>query len=268
MISGAFVFFGSRLPRIPVALAGLVACLGLAGTASATELTTDQGDPNGAPPMPPPMPPPGQPGSVAPPPPAGSTEAHLQQSDKEDNKIGLKLFYLQPEIGLGYATLGGAMPTPSLATQDYSKFKSGGGPVLGLGLGAEFITFQLGARLRTISTPHWNLWNMGGEVMFQPGSGRFWPRFGLTVGYAWTARHANEICGNSCDSLSIGGLSVGARGGVQYYLTSIIEVGADATLDYMSLRRSSISGNPVFAESGTGNGLMFAAMGHIGIHLP
>jgi hypothetical protein len=254
-----------------VALAALCACACLASTsssASATELQPDGSDPNAAPPMPPPMPPPGTPGSVAPPPAAGSTEAHLQQSDAEDNKIGLKLFYLQPEIGLGYATLGGAIPTPALATQDFSKFKSGGGPVLGLGLGAEFITFQLGARLRTISTPHWNLWNLGGELMFQPGSGRFWPRLGLAVGYAWTARHSEELCGARCDSLSIGGLSVGARGGVQYFLSSSVEIGADATLDYMSLRRSGIAGDPVFSESGNGSGFMLAAMGHIGLHLP
>jgi hypothetical protein len=251
-----------------VALAVMAASLCLSQVASATELQPDSSDPNGAPPMPPPMPPPGQPGSVAPPPPAGSTEAHLQQSDKEDNGIGLKLFYLQPEIGLGYASLGSAMPTPSVAQVDYSKFKSGGGAVLGLGVGAEFITFQIGGRLRTISTPYWNLWNVGGEVNFQPGSGRFWPRLGLAVGYAFTARHSNEVCGNACDSLSIGGLSVGLRGGVQYYLTSIIEIGADATFDYMSLKRDGIAGHPVFGQSGNGSGVMFAAMGHIGVHLP
>ncbi len=252
-----------------VALAALIACVSLAALttgASATELQPDGSDPNGPPPMPPPMPPPGQPGSVAPPPPAGSTEAQLQQSSAEDNKIGLKLFYIQPEIGLGWATLGGAMPQPSVATQDYSKFKSGAGPALGLGVGAEFITFQLGGRLRTLSTPNWNLWNLGGEVMLQPGSGRFWPRVGLAVGYAWTSNFKDEICGG-CD-LSIGGLTVGARAGVQYYIHPIIEIGADATLDYLSLRRSGIAGNPVFAEAGNGSGFMLAAMGHIGIHLP
>lgn len=253
----------------PFLLAALSIALVTAGSvASATELQPDGSgsDPNGPPPMPPPMPPPGQPGSVAPPPPPGSTEAHLQQSTAEDNKIGLKLFYVQPEIGLGWATLGGAMPQPAVANQDYEKFKSGGGPVLGLGAGAEFITFQLGARLRTMSAPHWNLWNLGGEVMLQPGSGRFWPRVGLTVGYAWTSRFSNEIC-NGCD-LSIGGLTVGARGGVQYYVSSIVEIGADVTFDYLSLRRDALAGNNVFGQSGNGSGVMLAAMGHIGIHLP
>jgi len=248
------------------ALAAVLSLVALASTASATELQQDGSDPNGAPPMPPPMPPPGQPGSVAPPPPPGSTEAHLQQSEVEDNKIGLKLFYLQPEIGLAWATLGGTMPQPAIATQDYEKFKSGGGPLLGLGAGAEFITFQLGGRLRAMSTPYWNLWNLGGEVMLQPGSGRFWPRVGVAVGYAWTSHFSNEIC-NGCD-LSIGGLTVGARGGVQYFVSSSIEIGADLTLDYMSLRRSGIAGNSVFGESGNGNGFMLAAMGHVGIHLP
>lgn len=241
--------------------------LALSPAASATELNTES-DPNGPPPMPPPMPPPGQPGSATPPPAAGSTEAHLAKSDVEDNGIGLKLFYVQPEVGFGFATLGGAMPTPAVSNVDFSKYKSGAGPAFGLGVGGEFITFQLGGRLRTISTPHWNLWNAGGEVMYQPGSGRFWPRFGINVGYSWTARMSEEICPGCAGSIDIGGLTVGARGGVQYFITKHLEVGADATFDYMSLRRSAMLGNPAFGTDGNGSGVMLALMGHIGLHLP
>lgn len=241
----------------------------LAPSAFATELNTDGSDPNGPPPMPPPMAAPGQPGSATPPPVAGSTEAHLAKSDVEDNKIGLKLFYLQPEIGFGFASLGSALPSPPTANIDYSKYKSGVGPVFGLGLGAEFITFQIGARLRTMSTPRFNLWNAGGELMYQPGAGRFWPRFGVNVGYAWTARFADETCQPGCaGDISIGGLSVGARGGVQYYVSSNIEVGADATFDYMALRRSAMVGHPIFGQDGSGSGVMLGLMGHVGLHLP
>lgn len=238
--------------------------------AAATELTPDapSGDPNGPPPMPPPMPVEGQPGSVAPPPAAGSTDAQLATSDQQDNGIGLKLFYLQPEIGFGWASIGGAIPLPPASITDYSQFRSGAGPVLGLGVGAEFITFQFGARLRAISTPHWNLWNAGGEVLFQPGSGRFWPHVGLTVGYAWASRFDDAMCGNVCDQLSVSGLSLGLRGGVQYFVAKNVEIGADATLDYLSLKRPAISGNSIYAEDGKGNGAMLGLMGHIGIHLP
>lgn len=253
--------------RIGLGLALALVAVFTVAPASATELNTET-DPNAAPPMPPPMPPPGQPGSVAPPPPAGSTEAHLAASDQQDNKIGLKLFYLQPEIGLGYASLGSAMPVPNNAQVDYTKFKSGGGPVFGLGLGAQFIVFQIGARLRTISTPHWNLWNAGGELMYQPGQGRLWPRFGINVGYAFTSRMTEEVCKGCTSQVDIGGLSVGARGGIQYFIAPNFEVGADLTFDYLSLRRSAIAGHPVFGTDGNGSGVMLALMGHLGLHLP
>jgi len=239
-------------------------------SAGATELTPDSpsSDPNGPPPMPPPMPAPGAPGSAAPPPAAGTTEAHLGQSDTEDNGIGLKLFYVQPEIGFGWASIGGSIPLPASSSQDFSKFRSGAGPMLGLGVGAEFITFQFGARLRTISTPSWNLWNAGGEVMYQPGSGRFWPRIGVSVGYAWAARFDEAMCGAACGLLDVSGLSVGLRGGFQYYVTKTIEIGADATLDYLKLSRPGINGNNIYSDDGSGNGGMFGLLGHVGMHLP
>lgn len=254
---------------LPAFAMGMIVTL-FASSASATELTPDgSGDPNGPPPMPPPMPAPGTPGSATPPPAAGSTEARLAASDAQDNRIGLKLFYLQPEIGFGFASLGAAMPSPNVANVDYSKYKSGGGPLFGLGLGAEFITFQVGARARTISTPQWNLWNVGGELMYQPGSGRFWPRFGINVGYSWAARFSDEICQPGCaSSIDVGGLSVGARGGVQYFVGSNFEVGADLTFDYLSLRRSAIMGHPIFGQDGNGSGVMLGLMGHVGLHLP
>lgn len=251
--------------------AALLLVVAPASPASATELTPDPApaaDPNGAPPMPPPMPAEGQPGSTAPPPAAGTTEAHLATSDVQDNGIGLKLFYVQPELGLAWATLGNAIPTPAVASVDYSQFRSGSGLSLGLGAGAEFITFQVGGRLRTMSTPHWNLWNAGGELLFQPGSGRFWPRFGVSAGYAWATKLDQAMCGAACGSVDISGLSLGLRGGFQYYLGKNLEVGADATLDYLRLSRPAVSGNAAFGADGSGAGVMLGVLGHVGLHLP
>ncbi|MGZ3450587.1 MAG: hypothetical protein ACXVEF_13385 [Polyangiales bacterium] len=251
-------------------LPGFAAVLLFTGGAFATELTPDDpnADPNGPPPMPPPMPDPGQPGSATPPPPPGSTEAHLQESEVKDNGIGLKLFYVQPEIGFGFASLGDAIPTPASANTDFSKYRSGTGPVFGLGVGGEFVTFQLGARLRAMPTQYFTLWNMGGEVMFQPGSGKFWPRFGLTVGYAWGSSFKDEMCGTVCSSISVRGLSVGGRAGVQYFVAKNFEVGADATLDVMMLSRPGIDGHPIFGQESSGTGVALAGLVHIGLHLP
>lgn len=246
-------------------------------SAGAQDLTPDDpNDPNGPPPAPPPMPPPGQPGSVAPPPPAGSTEAHLQESTEQDNGMGLKLFYIQPEVGFGYATLGNALPDNAGAVtingtpvaNDGSKYRSGSGLALGLGAGFEFITFQLGGRLRMISTGNYNLWNAGGELMYQPGSGRLWPHIGLTVGYAWAANWKDEICIGKCALLDVHGLSVGARGGVQYFVTKQIEIGADATLDVLMLSRPSINLDPVYGQDGSGTGVALGVLAHLGVHLP
>ncbi len=262
--------------RSRAALSASVAVLAtlLSAAASAQDLTPDGAqtqDPNGPPPMPPPMPAPGQPGSVAPPPAAGTTEAHLNQSQAEDNGIGLKLFYVQPEIGLGWATLGGAIPSPQSSMIDYSKYRTGAGPTFGIGAGAEFITFQIGGRLRMLSTSNYNLWNLGGEVMIQPGSGRFWPRFGVAVGYAWANAWKDELCSGACGLLDVSGVTVGARGGFQYYVSKTVEIGLDATADLLFLKRDSINAvnsPPAFAQESSGTGVAIAALGHIGVHLP
>ncbi|MBL8718039.1 MAG: hypothetical protein JNL79_18815 [Myxococcales bacterium] len=260
--------------------AGLVLLVvsGVSGTVSAADLVPDGGDPNAAPPVPPPMPEPGQPGSATPPPPVGSTEAKLDQSGKEDNGLGLKLVYIQADLGLGWATLGGTLPTgPWTATTgatagktvDYDAHRSGGGAAFGVGAGLEFITFQVGARLRGLSTGSFNLWNMGGEIALQPGAGRFWPRFGLNVGYVWAGGFKDELCVGYCSFLDISGVNVGARGGFQYFLGKNLEVGADLTADVMFLKRAAVNGQRAeLAQDARGTGFQVAALGHLGLHFP
>jgi hypothetical protein len=228
--------------------------------ARATELSTDPpADPNGPPPPPPPMPPPGTVGSPTPPPAAGTTAAQLEQADEEDTGVGLHFVYLQPEVGVGFATI----PTALTLGKDTG---TAVGPVLGVGAGAELITFQIGGRLRTLITPHYNLWTVGGEFNYQPGSGRFWPRIGLAVGYAWANGFSTDLCGNQCGLVDISGFDVGLRAGLQYFVTSSIEVGADAGLDALFLKRKGIGGNAQFGNDESGTGFMGVAMAHVGFH--
>jgi len=259
-------------------LSSLVFSLAFAGAASAADLVPDSGDPNAAPPVPPPMPEPGQPGSATPPPPAGSTEAKLDQSGKEDNGLGLKLVYVQADLGIGWATLGGTLPDGTwVATTgasagkavDYDAHRSGGGAAFGVGAGLEFITFQVGARLRGLSTGSFNLWNMGGEIALQPGAGRFWPRFGLNVGYVWTGGFKDELCAGYCSFVDISGVNVGARGGFQYFVGKNLEVGADVTADVMFLKRAAVNGQRAeLAQDARSTGFQVAALGHLGLHVP
>jgi hypothetical protein len=243
-------------------LSALVTICLVAGTASATDFSTDPnppgGDPNGAPPPPPPMPPLGTPGSAAPPPVAGSTEAQLAQADAEDNGVGMHLFYLQPELGLGVAHI-----PSNLTVLDTG---SPSGLALGLGAGLELISFQVGGRFRGITTQHYNLWSVGGELAYQPGSGRFWPRVGLSVGYAWANGWNSLICGQACDLLDVSGLDIGMRAGFQYFVTSSMEVGLDGGLDALFLKRRGISGNPTFGADDSGMGYSAVAMAHVGFH--
>jgi hypothetical protein len=268
--------FLSFLRALPI-----LALVAAAPVAAAQELTPDgtqpgaqpSADPNGPPPMPPPMAPPGQPGSATPPPPPDSTEALLARAEEQDTGVGLKLFYLQPELGVGWATLGGVLPKtgqalPGLGQTDYSRFASGGGPAFGLGAGFQFVTFQAGARLRALSTRHFTLWNLGGELAYQPGSGRLWPRFGVGVGYAWANGWKDETCAGPCGLLDVSGITVGARAGLQYFVSSSIEIGGDLVADALFLKRAAITGNPVYGQEASGTGASLAALIHLGIHLP
>ena len=246
----------------------LFALCSVATTAGAQDLTPDTGDPNAPPPPPPAMPEPGTPGSATPPPPPGSTAATLDRSSKEDTGVGLHFVYIQPEIGVGWATLGSTIP------DDKSDFRSGAGPVFGVGAGGEFISFQAGARLRVLSTPNFNLWTVGGELAYQPGSGRFWPRIGVGVGYVWGNKFPVESCGAQCGNLDINGIDAGLRAGLQYYITSNIEIGADLGLDALFLKRRGIN----VGASGTSNaslttdqsstGFLAVALVHLGFHYP
>ncbi len=242
----------------------------------AADLVPDPADPNAPPPVPPPMPEPGQPGSATPPPPPQSTEAHLDKSGQQDNGIGLKLGYVQADIGVGWATLGGALPSGEWAEVgkpgsniNYDDHRSGGGAAFGIGAGLEFITFQAGARFRALSTSSFNLYNIGGEVALQPGSGRFWPRFGLNVGYVWAGGFKDAMCAGYCGLIDVSGVNIGARGGFQYFIGKNIELGADATADVMFLKRGAINGQR--AEIGgdqRGTGVQLALLGHVGFHFP
>jgi hypothetical protein len=238
--------------------------LAVAGPARATDLTTDPagGDPNGPPPPPPPMPDPGTAGSPTAPPPPGSTAAVLAQASDEDTGVGLHFVYIQPELGFGVANLGSA-------TSNGSGLGTSAGPAWGLGLGAEFITFQIGGRLRNIFTPNFNLWTVGGELAYQPGSGKFWPRIGLGVGYAWVNHTTTDWCHGNCDLVDVHGIDVGLRGGLQYFVTSTIEVGADVGLDALIMKRAATNvADQNFTSDGSGVGFAAVAVAHIGFHLP
>jgi hypothetical protein len=244
-----------------VALAALALLLPVG--AHAQELQTDGSDPNGAPPPPPPMPSAGQPGSVAPPPPPGSTEARLKESTDKDTGVGLHFVYLQPEIGIGTAMLGGVLPDSA------KDFRSGTGAVLGVGAGLEFIAFQLGARLRYMPTSNFNLWTVGGEFAYQPGSGRFWPRIGLGVGWASATGFGQNMCSTYCGSIDVKGLDVALRGGVQYYLTPHWEIGGDFSLDALFLKRAGITvADTSYEKDASSTGVAAALFGHVGYHYP
>ncbi len=245
-----------------VTLAALAAlALVLPAAAQAQDLQTDGSDPNAAPPPPPPMPSAGQPGSATPPPPPGSTQARLQESTDRDTGVGLHFVYLQPEIGIGTASLGTVLPD-----KDY---RSGTGAVLGVGAGFEFIAFQLGARLRYMPTPNFNLMTVGGEFAYQPGSGRFWPRIGLGVGWASANGFKETMCSTWCGAVDVKGVDVSLRAGAQYYVSPHWEIGGDFSLDALFLKRSGINVvDTSYAKDESSTGVAAAVVAHVGYHYP
>ncbi len=247
------------LARVVIAALALL----LPAAALAQDLQTDGSDPNGAPPPPPPMPSAGQPGSVAPPPPPGSTQQRLQQATQEDTGVGLHFVYLQPQIGVGTASLGGVLPDSAKG------YRTGTGGAFGVGAGLEFVAFQLGARLEYLPTQHFDLTTIGGEIAYQPGSGRFWPRIGLGVGWATANNFSTQMCGAFCASIDVTGLDVAARGGFQYYVSSHWELGADLSLDALFLKRQGVPvADAAFAADGSSVGIAATLFAHVGFHYP
>jgi hypothetical protein len=243
-----------------LAFLSIASAASIASRARATELATDPVDPNAPPPPPPPMPATGSSASPTPAPAPTSTEAKLEQASKDDSGVGLHFLYIQPAAGLGWATLGGVLPSGT---------QSGVGPSFGVHAGAELIALQLGARFEALPTSNWNLYDVSGEIAYQPGSGRFWPRIGVAVGYAWAGNWSQSVCAASCSLLDVHGLDLGLRAGFQYYLGSRIEIGADAAADALVLSRSKIVGGPAaFADDGNSVGFGVRATVHLGWHYP
>jgi hypothetical protein len=206
---------------------------------------------------------------------SNSTVQKLDESQKySDSGRALQFFYIEPSVGVGFTTIGSVIPNTTVITVngtstpvDLTHYRSGFGPVVEIGAGVEFIVFQAGLRYRRTMIGNYAANQLGGEVMYQWGSGKWWPHLGASLGYAWISDWNNDFCAQlsaGCNNLSVNGISVGVRGGVQYFVTKELELGANLTGDAMFLHRNAFVSLPNEASD---TGLAIALVVSAGLHL-
>jgi hypothetical protein len=228
---------------------------------------------------PPPMadPPPSQ----APP---SSTTQQLEEAKEEDSGRGLEFFYLNVEGGFEQVDL----TTFSVNEEEFTAgliATSSNGGVVGGGVGLRLLFLTLGARARAGFFQDWQLFSLGGEVGMHIPIGNLDPHFDLGFGYAGLGNVTGAIQG-AADAVSIRGFYARAGGGLDYYITPAVSLGANISFELLGLTRPGVSADDireiqstntsnadpatlekVLAADGSSYGSALGITGVIGLHL-
>jgi hypothetical protein len=211
-----------------------------------------------APAQPPPSPydPSMQAGGLAPPPPMDptipspqpvkkpdpTTEEQLEEAKDKDAGRGLSFFYLNAEAGFEHVGLQTFNIDEENFTAGFVDTESSGA-VIGTGVGVQVLFLTVGARGRVGFFDAWQLFSVGGEVGFRFPFGRFEPHFELGGGYTALGSFNDAISG-AADAISIHGFHARVGGGLDFFPTSILSIGANVSWEFLALTRPGIS----FAE--------------------
>ncbi|MCC6553798.1 MAG: hypothetical protein IT372_12360 [Polyangiaceae bacterium] len=249
-----------------------------------------------APAAPPPSPydPSMQAGGLAPPPPMQGTPAapapapspttqQLDQAKEEDSERGLEFFYLNVEGGYEHVGLTTFNVDEDNLTAGLIDSSADGG-VIGAGAGLRLLFLTLGARARAGFFSDWQLFSAGGELGIHIPLGNLDPHFDLGFGYAGLGSLTSAVSGAS-DAVSIRGFYARGGGGLDYYVTPSISIGANVSWELLGLTRPGLSlaeaqriqsdpsADPQKARAdllqaeGTSYGSALAITGVIGLHL-
>ena len=205
---------------------------------------------------------------------AGPTSQHLWI----DAQAGVESVYLQT-FNADFDTVSvGLLPT------------SGVGPTANVGAGIRLVFLTLGVRGRvasfednspTQSVGAWQIWSLDGELGLRAPLGRFEPHGAVAVGYASFGGLGSALQGLS-DGLDVHGVDGRLEGGVDYWVTRSISVGADLSGGVLAVVRPGISARDlatpkeigtindakarVLEANGSSVGWIFAATGDLGVH--
>jgi hypothetical protein len=215
--------------------------------------------------------------------PQNATNLQLQDAERSDSGRGLEIAYVQASIGAGFVGL----DTLSNSNLGLNK-TSEGGPVVGLGAGLRLLFFTLGARARVTALSEYDFWQLDLEAGYHVPIGRWDPYVSVHGGYAFEsgadgaqvpvpAGAGDTFSSTAANQVALHGGEVGVSGGVDYYVTPLISVGADATADLFFLARprqtpdsavttASAASSPLYSTSGSSAGLGISASLHAGLH--
>lgn len=261
----------------------------------------------GAPPgVPPPQPgapanaPYGQPmeaGGLAPPPPMASTtppppsttEQQLEDAKKEDSGRGLSWVWLNVEggyqhVGLqtfSYSVSGGtpSQPVPDVSAGFIPTTANGG--VIGPGVGFRLLFLTIGARGRLGFFDNFQLFSLGPELGFHIPLGNLEPHFDFSFGYTAMGSFKGAVSG-STDAISIRGFDARIGGGLDYFVTPVVSLGANVSWEFLGLTRPGVDAATVqrigkettlsqaqsdaLLAKGTSYGSALAITGVVGLH--
>jgi hypothetical protein len=169
---------------------------------------------------------------------SAAAQADIDKAKQEDSGLGLEWVYANADIGASYVDMK-SFSESQLAVVD----SKSGGLAWGVGAGVRLFILTIGVRVRNHTGL--GLWQVMGEVGLHPLRAHFDPYFVLRGGYDTVGTLSQSV-----DVATMGGSTVSTNGDVQvhggngglalgfdYYLASLISLGAEASGDVLFLSR-------------------------------
>ena len=213
-----------------------------------------------APPAPESGPPPPQPQTSL------GTQKQLEEASAKDSGRGLEFFYFNVEGGFEYLGLQSLSSSNDLVPN--TVHRSDVGSLLGAGTGLRLLFLTVGPRFRFGHFKDWNLWTLDLEAGWHVPLGQLEPYATLGAGYArMTGGQASDI------GASVKGYNLRLSVGLDYYVTSVLSVGATVDGELVRLSREAVAAptNAAaqalwYTSDASGLGLGFTGAAVVGLH--
>jgi hypothetical protein len=188
----------------------------------------------------------------------GATQRNLEAADSEDAGRGLEFAWVGAEGGIAYAGLSSLHASGDLIAGSLN----GLAPWVGASAGVRLLYLTLGPRFRIERLSNASLWTLNLDLGFRIPLGKLEPYVTLGGGYA----RLGSITG--APSCRIDGFDVRLGGGLDYYLTNALSIGASVTGDLVRLSRSAVGSTlePAWQSEASALGLSVNAAGTASLH--
>jgi hypothetical protein len=197
-------------------------------------------------------PPPMQAGGLAPPAPmstppgapgASPTEQQLDKAKEEDSGRGLTWVWLDVQGGFEHVGLQTFNVDEQNFTAGFVPTTANGG-VVAPGLGLRLLFLTIGARGRLGFFDSWQLFSVGPELGLHFPLGNFEPHIDLSGGYTALGSFQGAVTGAN-DAISIRGFFARIGGGLDYYVTPAVSLGASVSWELLGLTRPGVDAGTI-----------------------